>query len=83
MTFDTPPKKDAKKLKAAGLKPKVQNLLALLENNPYSKDLSVKKLIGDLEGAYSIRINKQHRIVYQVYEEKKVIKVIRMWTHYE
>jgi toxin YoeB len=76
-------KKDAKKLKAAGLKPKAQNLLALLENDPYSKDLSVKKLVGDLEGTYSIRINKQHRIVYQLYEEEKVIKVIRMWTHYE
>jgi toxin YoeB len=75
--------KDAKKIKSAGLKPKVESILKLLEENPFKIPPSFEKLVGDLVGAYSRRINIQHRIVYQVYEELKIVKVIRMWTHYE
>lgn len=75
-------KKDAKKISASGLKQKAKSLLELLEENPYKKPPPYEKLIGDLAGAYSRRINIQHRLVYQVYEEKRVIKIIRMWTHY-
>ena len=75
-------KKDAKKIAASGLKQKVKLLLELLEENPYKKPPPYEKLIGDLSGAYSRRINIQHRLVYQVYEEERVIKIIRMWTHY-
>ncbi len=75
-------KKDAKKIAASGLKQKAKSLLELLEENPYKKPPPYEKLIGDLSGAYSRRINIQHRLVYQVYEEERVIKIIRMWTHY-
>ncbi len=75
--------RDAKKLTAAGLKPKAQELLALLAQNPFRNPPSYEKLIGDLSGAYSRRINIQHRLVYQVLEEEKIIKVLRMWSHYE
>jgi len=75
-------KKDAKKIAGSGLKPKVKSLLEFLEENPYKKPPPYEKLIGDLSGAYSRRINIQHRLIYQVYEEERVIKVIRMWTHY-
>ncbi|MCJ7440195.1 MAG: Txe/YoeB family addiction module toxin [Thermoanaerobaculaceae bacterium] len=75
--------KDAKKLSAAGLRPKAQKLLDLLAENPFKTPPRFEKLLGDMTGAYSRRINIQHRLVYQVIEEKKVIKIIRMWTHYE
>jgi len=75
-------KKDAKKIAASGLKHKVISLLEVLEENPYKKPPSYEKLVGDLSGAYSRRINIQHRLVYQVCEEEHVVKVIRMWTHY-
>ena len=75
--------KDAEKLAAAGLKPKAQSLLALLEQNPYQTPPPFEKLVGDLSGAYSRRINIQHRLVYQVLEESNTVKVLRMWTHYE
>ena len=75
--------KDAKKLVSAGLKKKAQSLLELLKNNPYQTPPPYEKLVGDLSGAYSRRINIQHRLVYQVYEEQHTIKVIRLWTHYE
>ncbi len=75
--------KDAKKLARAGLKPKAKQLLEVLENDPYQNPPRYEKLVGDLAGAYSRRINIQHRLVYQVYDEQKLIKVIRMWTHYE
>ncbi|MCL6098964.1 MAG: Txe/YoeB family addiction module toxin [Bacteroidetes bacterium] len=75
--------KDAKKLTAAGLQIKTQQLLKIIESNPFDKTPPYEKLVGDLEGAYSRRINIQHRIVYQVYQKEKVIKIIRMWTHYE
>lgn len=75
--------KDAKKLKAAGLKPQTLKLLEILEENPFKSPPHYEKLVGDLSGAYSRRINIQHRLVYQVIEDEKVIKLIRMWTHYE
>ncbi|MCF6359761.1 MAG: Txe/YoeB family addiction module toxin [Cyclobacteriaceae bacterium] len=75
--------KDAKKTAASNLKSKVVALLALIEKNPYEPYPPYEKLVGDLQGAYSRRINIQHRLVYQVLEEQKVVKVIRVWTHYE
>ena len=75
--------KDAKKLSASGIKKKAQILLELIGKNPYQNPPPYEKLVGDLSGAYSRRINIQHRLVYQVYEDDKVIKIIRLWTHYE
>lgn len=75
--------KDAKKLKASNLKKKAQNLLNIIQKNPFQNPPPYEKLIGDLSGAYSRRINIQHRLVYEVIESEKVIKIIRMWTHYE
>lgn len=75
--------KDAKKLAASGLKQKAQTLLKILEENLYQNPPPYEKLVGDLSRAYSRRINIQHRIVYQVLEEDKVIKILRLWTHYE
>ena len=76
-------KRDAKKLSRSGLKPQAQKLLDVLKVNPYQKPPSYEKLVGDLSGAYSRRINIQHRLVYQVVEDFKTVKVIRMWSHYE
>jgi len=75
--------KDAKRLAAAGLKPKAKSLLDLLEEDPYRSPPPFEKLVGDLAGSYSRRINIQHRLVYQVYEDEHVVKVLRMWSHYE
>jgi toxin YoeB len=75
--------KDAKKISSTGLKPKVLKLLEMLKQNPFLDYPPYEKLVGDLSGAYSRRINIQHRLVYQVLEKEKVVKVIRMWTHYE
>ncbi len=75
--------KDAKKLAASGLKNKAQSLLSLLAENPYQNPPPYEKLVGDLLGAYSRRINIQHRIVYQVLESEHVVKILRLWTHYE
>ena len=75
--------KDAKKVSASELKSKVENLLNLLGENPFQQPPPFEKLVGDLEGAYSRRINIQHRLVYQVLKDIKTVKVIRMWTHYE
>jgi len=75
--------KDAKKIKAAGLKPKVVELLDLLERNPFETPPQYEKLVGDLTGAYSRRINIQHRLVYEVIADRRIVKIIRMWTHYE
>ncbi|MDQ7732543.1 Txe/YoeB family addiction module toxin [Halomonas sp. SpR1] len=75
--------KDAKKLASSGLKPKAQELLTLVAEDPYRKLPPFEKLIGDLGGAYSRRINIQHRLVYQVLEEERVVKVLRLWSHYE
>ena len=75
--------KDAEKLAAAGLKEKAKSLLAILGANPFQNPPPYEKLTGDLAGAYSRRINIQHRLVYQVIDEQKVVKVLRMWSHYE
>lgn len=75
--------KDAKKLASSGLKPKALKLLNILSKNPYQKPPPFEPLVGDLKGSYSRRINIQHRLVYQVYKEKKVVKFIRLWSHYE
>ena len=76
-------KKDANKLASSGLKEKAQELLTIIENDPYQNPPPFEKLVGDLEGAYSRRINIQHRLVYQVIEDTKVVKVLRLWTHYD
>lgn len=76
-------KKDARKLASAGLKEKAQVLLNILEDNPFQNPPPYEKLVGDLSGAYSRRINIQHRLVYQVMEKEQEIKVIRLWTHYD
>ena len=75
--------KDAKKIKQSNLHVKVQTLLDIIKESPYQKPPNYEKLIGDLAGAYYIRINIQHRLIYQVLEDQKIIKVIRMWSHYE
>lgn len=75
--------KDAKKLSSAGLRPKAEELLAVLEKNPFQNPPPFEKLVGDLAGAYSRRINIHHRLVYQVVKNERAVKVIRMWTHYE
>ena len=75
--------KDAERLTAAGLKSKAQTLLALLEENPCQTPPPLEKLVGDLSGAFSRRISIQHRLVYQVLDNAKTVKVLRMWTHYE
>jgi Txe/YoeB family toxin of toxin-antitoxin system len=75
--------KDAKKLASSGLKPKAEELLCLLKQDPFQNPPPFEKLVGDLAGAYSRRINIQHRMVYQVYELERIVKIIRLWTHYE
>lgn len=75
--------KDARKLSSAGLKEKTQALLMVLRENPFQNPPPYEKLVGDLSGAYSRRINIQHRLVYQILEEHNVVKVLRMWSHYE
>jgi toxin YoeB len=76
-------REDAKKIAAVGLRQKAEKLLEILSENPFQTPPPYEKLIGDLSGAYSRRINIQHRLVYQVLEEIRTVKVIRMWTHYE
>ena len=75
--------KDARKIASAGLRQKAEELLLILARNPFEQPPRFEKLLGDLRGAYSRRINIQHRLVYQVVEESRVVKVLRMWTHYE
>lgn len=83
LAFSKQALKDAKKVKAAGLKPRVEELLALLEKDPFQSPPSFEKLVGDLAGAYSRRINIHHRLVYEVFTKERVVRVLRMWTHYE
>ncbi len=83
IVFTKQAQKDAKKLASAGLKPKAQKLLDVIKENPFQNQPPYEKLVGDLAGAYSRRINIQHRLIYQVYVEQRVVKVIRLWTHYE
>ena len=75
--------KDAKKLSQSGLKSKAKKLIETITENPFQNPPTYEKLVGDLSGAYSRRINIQHRLVYQVHEDEKIVKVLRMWTHYE
>ena len=83
LAFTRQAREDARKIVERGLKPKVDTLLTLLQNDPFQSPPPFEKLIGDLTGAYSRRINIQHRLVYQVLDDEQVVKVIRMWTHYE
>ncbi|MBJ6750466.1 Txe/YoeB family addiction module toxin [Geomonas anaerohicana] len=83
VVFTKQAQKDAQKLKAAKLKPKAQSLLAVIEQDPFKTPPPYEKLVGDLSGAYSRRINLQHRVVYQVLEAERTVKILRMWTHYE
>lgn len=76
-------KKDARKLASAGLKNKAMKLLSIIQENPFQNPPPYEKLVGDLIGAYSRRINIQHRLVYQVLENQKAVKILRLWTHYE
>ncbi len=83
LVFTKQAQKDAKRLSISGLRPKAEELLELLRLNPYQTPPSFEKLVGDLAGAYSRRVNIQHRIVYQILEEEHTVKILRMWTHYE
>jgi Txe/YoeB family toxin of toxin-antitoxin system len=83
VVFTKQAQKDAKKIAAAGLRSKAETLVDILRENPYKRPPTFEKLLGDLSGAYSRRINIQHRLVYQILDNEKVVKVIRMWTHYE
>jgi toxin YoeB len=83
LVYSKQAQKDAEKVAAAGLKPKAQALLAILEQNPYQTPPPFEKLVGDLSGAYSRRVSIQHRLVYQILDDAKTVKVLRMWTHYE
>ena len=83
VVFTKQAQKDAKKLASAGLKPQAQKLLEIIRENPFQNPPPYEKLIGDLVGAYSRRINIQHRLVYQVYQQERILKILRLWTHYE
>jgi Txe/YoeB family toxin of toxin-antitoxin system len=83
LVFTAHAQKDAKKLASAGLKTKAERLLEVLRTNPYQTPPPFEKLVGDMAGAYSRRINIQHRLVYQILEDIRTVKILRMWTHYE
>jgi len=83
VVFTSQARRDARKISSSGLRPNAEGLLELLQRNPFESPPPFEKLVGDLAGAYSRRINIQHRLVYQVLEAERIVKVIRMWTHYE
>jgi toxin YoeB len=83
LVYTSHARRDAKKLARSGLRPQAELLLAILTQDPFQTPPPYEKLVGDLAGAYSRRINIQHRLVYQVIHEAKIVKIIRMWTHYE
>ena len=83
IVFTKQAQKDAKKISASNLKPKAEKIIKILRQNPFQTPPPYEKLVGDLAGAYSRRLNIQHRIVYQVIADEKTVKLIRMWTHYE
>jgi len=83
VVFTKQAQKDARNLASAGLKEKARALLVVLSDNPFQTPPTYEKLVGDLAGSYSRRINIQHRLVYQVLESERIVKVLRMWTHYE
>ena len=83
LVFSKQAQKDSKKLSASGLRPKAEELLRVLNTDPYQNPPSFEKLVGDLDGAYSRRINIQHRLVYEIFAHEKTVRILRMWTHYE
>ena len=83
IVFTKQAQKDAKKVSASNLKPKAEKIIQILHQNPFQTPPPYEKLVGDLAGAYSRRLNIQHRIIYQVIADEKTVKLIRMWTHYE
>jgi Txe/YoeB family toxin of toxin-antitoxin system len=83
VVFTKQAQKDARKIASANLRPQAERLLAIISDNPFQNPPPYEKLVGDLAGAYSRRINIQHRLVYQVYPDEQTVKVLRMWTHYE
>jgi toxin YoeB len=83
LVFTKQAQKDAKKIASSGLKSKAESIIKILKENPYQVPPAYEKLVGDLAGAYSRRITIQHRMIYQVIDNEKVVKIIRMWTHYE
>ncbi len=83
LAFTTRARKDAKKLTSSGLQPQAQRLLDVIADNPFRNPPPYEKLVGDLRGAYSRRINLQHRLVYEVLESDRIVRVLAMWTHYE
>lgn len=83
LVYSRQAKKDAKKIKGSPLGEKAKELLALIQDDPFAEPPPFEALVGDLKGAYSRRLNVQHRLVYQVYPDERVVKVLRLWTHYE
>ncbi|MCP4114086.1 MAG: Txe/YoeB family addiction module toxin [Desulfobacteraceae bacterium] len=83
VVFTKQAQKDAKKISKSGLKSKAEKIIGVLKQNPYQTPPPYEKLLGDLAGAHSRRLNIQHRVVYQIMNDEKIVKVIRMWTHYE
>ena len=83
LKFTTQAQKDAKKLRSSGLKERAEKLLDIIAKDPFKKPPTYEKLVGDLAGCYSRRINIQHRIVYEVFEEEKIVRILRLWSHYE
>lgn len=83
LVFTNQAQKDAKKISASGLRDKTEEILNIIKSDPFQNPPTFEKLIGDLSGAYSRRINIQHRLIYQVLKKEKIVKIIRMWTHYE
>jgi len=83
IVFTKQAQKDAKKISASGLKQKTEELIQILRENPFQSPPHFEKLVGDLSGAYSRRINIQHRLVYEIIDDEKVVKILRLWTHYE
>lgn len=83
IVFTKQARKDARRLATAGLRPKAESLLSLLAENPFRRPPPFERLVGDLKGAYSRRINIQHRLVYEVINAEKIVKVLRLWSHYE
>lgn len=83
LVFTRDSRKDAKKIEAAGLRPRVEALFAVLRANPFQNPPPYERLVGDLVGDYSRRINIKHRLVYQIFKTERAVKILRMWTHYE
>jgi len=81
--YSSQAQRDAKKANKSSLKNNIQKIIEIIQKNPYQNPLPYEKLLGDLSGTYSRRINIQHRLIYQIYEKEKIVKIIRMWTHYE